>query len=101
MELYTFMTSPKVFKTCDFGYIWDPMGMPEPLGMWCKGLGQILTLGDALESQLWLCLCLMLVLIFLILDFLKYLKVYEGIWRLFKVYGGYLRNMKVYEGPPW
>ena len=38
---------------------------------------------------------------FLILEILKYMKVYEGICKLFKVYGGYLsiwRLFKVYEG---
>ena len=79
MELCTFMTPPKVFKTVNFGYIWGPMGMLEPLGIWCEGLCQILTLGDALEHQLWSFLCFMLVLIFLILDILEYVKVYEGI----------------------
>ena len=39
-------------------------------------------------------------LIFRILDILKYMGVYEGVWRLFKVYGGYLKYMKVCEGPP-
>ena len=43
-------------------------------------------------------LCLILVLIFSILDILKYMKVYEGIWKLFKVYGGCLRYMEVIQG---
>ena len=43
------------------------------------------------EPQLWPFFCLMLVLIFLILNILKYMKVYEGIWRYTAVYD-------VYEG---
>ena len=85
MELCTFMPPPKMLKTVDFGYIWVLMGMSEPLGIWYEGLYQILTLGYALEPQLWSFLCLMLVLILLILDILKYMK----------VYGGYLRYMQV------
>ena len=70
-------------------------------GFWASASGATgARLGDALGFQLWLFLYLMLNVIFLILDILKYMKVYEGIWRLFKVYGGYLRYMKVYEGPP-
>jgi len=71
------------------------MGMPEPLGIWYEGLFRILTLGDALELQLGAFLCLMLVIIFLILDILTYMKVYEGIWKSFKVYGVYLECMEV------
>ena len=43
----------------------------------------------------------MLVLIFLILNILRYMKVYAGIWMYMKVYGGIWRYMKsktVYEG---
>ena len=69
----------KNFKTTDFGHMWVPMGMPEPLGIWYEGFCQILTLGGSLELQLWQFLCLMLVLIFLMLEILKYMKMYEGI----------------------
>ena len=48
-----------------------------------------------MQLQLWQFLCLMLVLIFVILDILTYMKVYEGIWRSFKVNGGYLTYVEV------
>ena len=40
----------------------------------------------------------MLVLVFLILDILKYMKVYEGIWNDLRVCEGILMYIKVYEG---
>ena len=40
---------------------------------------QILTLGDALGPKLWSFLCFVLSLIFLILEILEYMEVYEGI----------------------
>jgi len=49
---------------------------------------QILTFGETLGSELWLVLCLMPTLIFLILNMLKYMEVYEGIWGLSGVYEG-------------
>ena len=42
----------------------------------------------------------MLTFIFLILDTLKYMEVYEGIWGLFRVYEGIWKYMEVYKGGP-
>ena len=55
------------------------MGVPEPLETWENDFSQILTLGDALGPELWSFVWFMLVLIFLILNILKYMGVYEDI----------------------
>ena len=57
-------------------------------------------MGDALGPELCLFSDLMSSLIFLILDILKHMGVYEGIWRLFRVYEGIWKYMKVYKGGP-
>ena len=60
--------------------------MPEPLETCQEPLCQILTLGDALGLELRSFLGLMLAFIFRILDILKYMKVYEGIWAYLTLY---------------
>ena len=79
MEICTFMTPKKVFKNCDFNYIWVPLGMAKPLGIWQEGACQILAVEDALGPELLPFVCLMSGFIFLILDILKYMGVYKGI----------------------
>ena len=61
---------------------------------------QILTLGDALGPELCSFLRLMSSLTFLILDILKHMGVYEGIWALFTVYEGIWKYLEVYKGGP-
>ena len=60
--------------------------MAKPLGICEEGACQILAVGNALGLELWVFLDVISNLIFRILDILKYMVVYEGIWTLSKVY---------------
>ena len=69
--------------------------MPGPTETCSMALCQILTLGNALQPEVWPFLNLMLALKFLILDILM---VYEDIWGYKRAYGSIRRYMGVYEG---
>ena len=66
-------------------------------------LCQIITFGNALQPELWPFLDPMLALIFMILDILRCMRVYDGISRYLEVYVrnmqymGYMGYMTVYE----
>ena len=76
MQLYD---RPKTFKNCRISLKLGPFGCAGALETWYKPMCQILTLGDALGPELRQLLGFMLALIFIILDILKYMRVYEGI----------------------
>ena len=71
--------SSKPFRTVNFNSFWVPLGVPDPLETFWEALCKILTFGTDLGPELSQLLYLMLAVVFLILDILKYMDVYEGI----------------------
>ena len=96
MELCTFMTSPKVFKTAFlsvFGFLGCVRASGDMVGRFVPNSDLGGCSGDPV----------MVIFVSHVGPYFPNIgcfEVYEGIWRLFKVYGGYLKYMTVYKGPP-